>query len=146
MHDFWLEPKGQEGRPAHALISQNQQQCKEQSPREPFPANETGCVYTDAALTQQITRAVLDRDRSKPLLMYWASRIVHGALQVPQAYFDRWAGIPDGPRRTYTAMVSYIDEAIGNVTRLFKEQGMWNDTVFILQSDNGGPGNANNYP
>lgn len=47
-------------------------------------------------------------------------------------------------------MVAYMDEVVGNVTRLVKDRGMWGDTVVVMSSDNGGPiyagGGGNNYP
>ena len=36
-------------------------------------------------------------------------------------------------------MVSCVSEGTGNVTRALKEAGMWETTLFIWSSDNGGP-------
>ena len=38
-----------------------------------------------------------------------------------------------------TGMLSCLDEGIGNVTRALKEAGMYNDTLIIFSTDNGGP-------
>ena len=48
-------------------------------------------------------------------------------------------------------MTSLLDEGIGNVTTALKQTGMWNSSLFIFSSDNGGPvrGDCNcasNYP
>merc|ERR1719408_963756 len=49
-------------------------------------------------------------------------------------------------------MVYYVDEAIGNVTRKLKTEGLWDNTLVVLHADNGGPiynsgtAGANNYP
>merc|ERR1712110_421244 len=73
-------------------------------------------------------------------------------LQVPQKYLDHFAFIDDEPRQFYHAMVYFVDEAIGNVTKLLKDEGLWENTLIISHADNGGPiynsGNAgaNNYP
>lgn len=59
---------------------------------------------------------------------------------------------PSQPRQKYHAMVNFADEAIGNVTSLLKSKGMWDETVVVFSSDNGGPiyaaggAGANNYP
>ena len=40
------------------------------------------------------------------------------------------------------------DEAAGNVTACLQQHGLWDKTLFIFSTDNGGPlnGMANNYP
>ena len=42
-------------------------------------------------------------------------------------------------RRWYAAMTSYWDASLGNITDLVKAKGMWNDTLLIMTTDNGGP-------
>ena len=46
------------------------------------------------------------------------------------------------------AMVSCVSEGTGNVTRALKVAGMWESTLFLWSSDNGGPQYwlGNNYP
>lgn len=38
----------------------------------------------------------------------------------------------------HTAQVAILDEAIGNITQALKDTGMWDNTVIIFSSDNGG--------
>lgn len=55
-------------------------------------------------------------------------------------------------RQTYTAMVAEGDAAIGGVVAAFRERELWERTLMIYCSDNGGPSylngtsGANNYP
>ena len=45
-------------------------------------------------------------------------------------------------------MMTALDEAVGNVTRALKQHNMYNNTLIIFTTDNGGsPGEGgNNYP
>ena len=56
--------------------------------------------------------------------------------------------ITDSGRQTMQAMVSCVSEGTGNVTRALKKAGMWDTTLFLWSSDNGGPQYwlGNNYP
>ena len=56
--------------------------------------------------------------------------------------------IDDATRRKYHAMVKYLDDVLGNVTDALKKRNMWENLLFVVSSDNGGPinGGANNYP
>merc|ERR1712217_24682 len=55
-------------------------------------------------------------------------------------------------RHTYQAMVKYADDAIGEIVDLMKTRKMWENTLVVFQTDNGGPSfsgskhTANNYP
>eukprot|EP01105_Mastigella_eilhardi_P005252 TRINITY_DN16_c0_g1_i1.p1 TRINITY_DN16_c0_g1~~TRINITY_DN16_c0_g1_i1.p1 ORF type:complete len:477 (-),score=112.55 TRINITY_DN16_c0_g1_i1:66-1496(-) len=83
-----------------------------------------------------------------PMFMYLALQSVHDPLEVPDKYLAQYAGITDPNRRIYAGMVTAMDEGIGNVTQALKDAGMWDNTVLIFASDNGGPwkATADNYP
>mmetsp|Transcript_42663 Transcript_42663/g.100375 ORF Transcript_42663/g.100375 Transcript_42663/m.100375 type:complete len:289 (-) Transcript_42663:74-940(-) len=76
-----------------------------------------------------------------------AFQSVHEPLEAPQSYIDKFAHIKDKNRRVYAAMVSAMDDAIGSIVQSYKAAGLWNDTVVVFTTDNGGPlGSANNFP
>lgn len=89
---------------------------------------------------------------STPLFLYLAFHNNHGPLQVVPFYGDRY---PVGPgqvqsRATYNGMTTAWDDALRNVTAIYKSKSMWNHTLLVMSSDNGGPiykgGGANNHP
>ena len=47
-------------------------------------------------------------------------------------------------------MTKYMDDTEGNITNALKEEGLWDNLLFIVSSDNGGPvhedSGGNNYP
>jgi arylsulfatase I/J len=70
---------------------------------------------------------------------------------VPQKELDLFSFIKEPRRQLYHAMVYFVDSAIGRVAQRIKDEGMWDNTLIVLSSDNGGPvsnvdNGANNYP
>ena len=42
-------------------------------------------------------------------------------------------------RRWYAGMTSYWDASLGNITELVRAKGMWDNTLLVMTTDNGGP-------
>jgi len=72
------------------------------------------------------------------LFLQYDSKLCHYPMQAPQEYQDRFKYIEYDNRRMYHAMVSFLDDQLGNITNTMKELGMWDNTLMILTSDNGG--------
>jgi arylsulfatase A-like enzyme len=92
----------------------------------------------------------------RPLFLYLAHQAVHEPDEVPEHYAQQYRNNhPDWTptRQTYAGMLTAADESIANVTRALQERNMWNNTLVILTTDNGGPsqvcgvqGSSNLYP
>lgn len=106
-------------------------------------ANEVWVPYTQNLLAQH--------PKHKPLFLYLSIQHVHEPLQVPDSFTDPYASLaatlPE-TRITLMGMVSAMDAALRDVVSSFKEHGLWDDTLMIFSTDNGGHlGMAgNNYP
>ena len=46
------------------------------------------------------------------------------------------------PNATYAAMISYLDERVGQLVGKLKEEGIYENTILIFTSDNGSPARA----
>jgi arylsulfatase A-like enzyme len=89
-----------------------------------------------------------------PLFQYLAFQAVHCPNQVPIEYIDRYENRTDwnDQRKIYAGMLTAADDAIGQVIQAYQDAGLWDDTLVIFTTDNGGPTTigcttgASNYP
>jgi len=93
-------------------------------------------------LTDSLARESVDfitRNKNNPFFLYLAFNAVHTPLQADEARLKKYAAIADPKRRTYAAMMSAMDDAIGTVTSRLKDSGLDKNTLVFFFSDNGGP-------
>ena len=103
--------------------------------------------YEEALFAERVMQVLENHDPSTPLFLYYAPHIAHRPLQVPDRYAQKFSFIDDQHRQYYHAMIEYLDEVVGNVTKALKQHKLWNNLLFVTSADNGGPlGSANNYP
>lgn len=103
-------------------------------------------VAEKAYLTDAFAReavAFIDRHRKEPFFLYLAFNAPHGPLQATEKYLKRFETIEDEKRRTYAAMVSAMDDAVGAVLAKLRETGLDERTLIVFISDNGGPTDVN---
>ena len=81
----------------------------------------------------------LEKNKSKPMLLYLPFNAQHAPLQAPQKYLDRFPNITDEKRKLFAAMMSAMDDAIGRVMTKLKELGQEENTIYFFIGDNGGP-------
>ena len=71
-------------------------------------------------------------------------------LQPDPEFYEQFAFIDNPDRRANHAMVATMDAVVGNVTAALRSSGLWNNTLLLWSSDNGGAmhlyGGANSYP
>ena len=106
--------------------------------------------YEEGLFKMTVMNIINEHDPSTPLFLYYAPHIVHTPLQVPNSYLTKFSFIDDSDRRYYHAMVNYLDDVVGELVGTLKKKDMWDNTLLVVSSDNGGPeyygAGGNNYP
>lgn len=89
----------------------------------------------------------ISEKRDKPFFLYLPFTAVHDPFDEPEKYLDQGKHIGEG-RRQYAASAVHMDEAIGRFVDALKKQGVYDNTLLIFMSDNGGTRgeNGSNYP
>jgi len=104
--------------------------------RNDEPLREEG--YSTNLLADECVRLIERRDTSRPLFLYAPFNAVHSPFQAPQSYIDMYRHIQAKNKRTYAAMVTCMDDAVGRIVSAIEKHGMKNNTLIIFCSDNGG--------
>ncbi len=120
------------------------------APLDPLFRNRTQVedpeYLTDAFGSEAV--AFIERHKKGPFFLYVAFNAPHVPLHSTQKYLDRFPGIANKGRRTYAAMVSALDDAVGHIGKKLDDEGLDKDTLIFFLSDNGGSlmGGARNDP
>ena len=82
-----------------------------------------------------------ESDSPAPLFLYLAYQAVHCPPDVPPEYSALYEkhNFWNEERRDYAGMLTAADEGVGNLTLALKESGLWENTLIIVTTDNGGP-------
>jgi arylsulfatase A-like enzyme len=81
--------------------------------------------------------AFIERRRHDPFFLYLAFNAVHVPLQATEKYLSRFPDLT-GAHRTYAAMISAMDEAVGQISTALSTQRLEKHTLIFFLSDNGG--------
>lgn len=121
--------------------------------------NQKNCTWEDDKLAASLLSTIAAHNPAEPLFLFWSAHTVHEPYEVPDADLARFASIDIPIRKYYAAMISHLDGLVPRITDALKAKGMWNDTLLVVTSDNGGPltngppdptlqsgGGANNFP
>ncbi len=101
------------------------------------PVPDDSFYTTDAYADYAV--AWLEQNKAKPCFLYLPFNAVHAPLQATKKYLDRFPHIADEKRKTFAAMLSGMDDAVGRVLEKIRALGQMENTLFFFISDNGGP-------
>ena len=129
-------------------------------------------AYSTDAYAAEAVRRIEQKPDGEPLFVYLAWQAVHGPWVRPDGRAERLLQpddpgysnycsehplpVPDprpqGLGRTQTmrcqfgSMLKVLDQGMRNVTDALHARGLWNSTLLLMMSDNGGVGPGSNYP
>ena len=80
-------------------------------------------------------------EEKQPLFLYVAHQAVHQPTQVPASYQRWYQNRTDWTqlRKAYAGMLTAVDESIYNISLTLYQKGLWENTLVIVTTDNGGP-------
>jgi len=102
----------------------------------------------------------MDKNKDKPFFLYYPSIIPHAELAAPKAYLEKFIGTlepekafkgtdegehyRDGKYESqpyshaaFAAMITLLDDQVGEILQKVKDLGLEKNTIFIFTSDNG---------
>ena len=96
--------------------------------------HEDGTYMTDI-ITREALRCIGEH-RAELFFLYLPYNAPHYPMEAPKEYLDLYEGLGTN-RRPYAAMVTCVDDSIGQIVAKVKELGLLDDTLFLFASDNG---------
>uniref|UniRef100_A0A3Q3H0F0 Si:dkey-174i8.1 n=1 Tax=Labrus bergylta TaxID=56723 RepID=A0A3Q3H0F0_9LABR len=86
----------------------------------------------------RVKQILRSHNPQKPLFLYLSLQAAHTPLQVPDYFLHQYASQSNRLRRHYAAMLSCLDDGVGQVVQELKTSGLYQNSVLIYSSDNGG--------
>lgn len=83
---------------------------------------------------------VIEANRNRPFFLYLAHWAPHTPLQATRADYDALSHIKEHRLRVYAAMIRALDRSVGRIMQKLEEEGLADNTMIVLSSDNGGAG------
>lgn len=98
-------------------------------------------------LTERITRKGVEfirKHKDEPFMLYLAYNAPHYPMHAPQKYIDRFPSLP-WDKQIMAAMLSAVDDGIGEVCDELERDGILENTIIYYQSDNGPSRESRNW-
>jgi arylsulfatase A-like enzyme len=100
---------------------------------------------------REATKFISD-NRQNPFFLYLPFNAPHSAStfdrttrQAPEKYLAVYPGL-QGRKREYAALVTHMDDAVGEILKQLKQYGLEDNTLVVFMSDNGGENSGSNSP
>ena len=139
-HEFWGYVNG--GHDYYITVPRSETKIRYRWPIECNYKQQGGLTY----LTDDKGNECVDfikRHREEAFFLFASFNAPHIPLQAPEADKALYSFVQDERRRTYCAMVHRLDVNVGRIVEELKKQNLYENTVIVFLSDNGGYLNNN---
>jgi len=99
--------------------------------------------------TRKAVDIIKNHDKSEPLFLYLAYQAPHGPVQMPPNEYRKYpknSNIRRIRSEEFLSTVTALDAGVGRVYDALKDSGLYENTVFIFTTDNGGSMAYSNLP
>eukprot|EP01084_Bolivina_argentea_P227464 384154_1 len=96
--------------------------------------------YSNLLYTERLINILNEYNASqtKPFFVYMAFQTIHEPIEPPPNTYETCDGITNPMRKIYCDKMVYLDESIGRIVDTLKKNGLYNNTLIALSTDNGG--------
>ena len=103
-------------------------------------------LFTDHSVN--IIENHMKNEIPSPLFLYIPFQAVHAPLEAPRSEYLNLNKTGNIPRDIYRAMLARLDKGVDKIVQTLKKSGMWNNTLLVFSTDNGGAVHeaGSNYP
>jgi len=105
--------------------------------QEKFAVQDDNFYTTDAYRERAVDW--IEKHKDQPFFLYFPFNAQHAPLQATEKYLSRFPDIADEKRKTFAAMMSAMDDAVGAVLEKIRAIGQEENTLIFFLCDNGGP-------
>uniref|UniRef100_A0A3P9KWF4 Si:dkey-174i8.1 n=1 Tax=Oryzias latipes TaxID=8090 RepID=A0A3P9KWF4_ORYLA len=102
------------------------------------PAWEMRGNYSTLLYIDRVKQILRNHDPNTPLFLYLSLQAAHTPLQVPAHFLNPYKSLNNRHRRHYAAMLSCLDDGVAQVVKELKTTGIYDNSILIYSSDNGG--------
>ncbi|MBO9610164.1 MAG: sulfatase-like hydrolase/transferase [Paenibacillaceae bacterium] len=98
-------------------------------------------------MTELISEKTVDfiqANGEEPFFLYVAYNAPHYPMHAPAKYMERYKHLP-WDRQVMAAMISAVDDGVGEIVAALKRAGLFEDTVVFFSSDNGPSSESRNF-
>ena len=105
--------------------------------------------YSTNYYTERAVGLVRNHSLGLPLWLHLAHQATHAPYTAPPPWEWYNSTPPFFPAQTrgkvFGDMIAVLDSGVGNVTSAMQDRGMWDRSLVLISSDNGGVGPGNNF-
>ncbi|KAL3924988.1 MAG: hypothetical protein SGILL_000701 [Bacillariaceae sp.] len=111
--------------------------------REAVRVIEDNAAYNKKATETSASDKENEKDGTyRPMFLYLALHNVHQPVEAPEEFLEQYPesdyNFTTMPRRYYNSMAFSVDQVIDNVTKALQRTGMYENSIIVISTDNGG--------